>query len=174
MSTKDGIISLIIILLIILVIIFGVRSATNSGRATAAENMSATFAELIRSDGYATALPACKGVGTTDFEAMTNCINEIKAPHDLSALFKESDYLNYDETHTVAGYIAIQNAKGDKTFESANFTLIQNNVEVATGCETPGTIAPGYACKFALSQRCNPGDNLEIKYSGTRVFLKTC
>jgi len=174
MSTKDGIIGLAILLLVILVIIFGVRSATNSAKAGTAERMAGALVGLIRADGYATALPACRGVSAQDFDGLTACLEEIRAPRDLSALFKEAKFQNYDEQHAEMGFIVIQNAKGDKTFQSGNFSMILNNMEAARGCATPGDIAPGYTCRFDVNQRCNPGDNLEIRYNGIRVFLKTC
>jgi hypothetical protein len=174
MSTKDGLLGLTILLLVILVIIFGVRSATNSAKAGAAERMAGTLVDLITADGYATALPTCRGVSTQDFDSLTTCLEEIKAPHDLSALFKEAKFQNYNEQTATMGFIVIQNAKGDKTFQSSNFSMILNNIPVASGCATPGDIAPGYTCRFDVNQQCNPGDNLEIRYNGTRVFLKTC
>lgn len=174
MSTKDVILGLAILLLIILVIILGVRSATNSARAAAADQMSTVLVDVLHSEGYTTALPECRGVNPGQYDALQTCLEAVKAPSDLTQLFRQDSFQNYNEQSATAGYLVIQNAKGGKYFASENFTLIINNVETNQHCATPGEIAPGYTCKFSIDQRCNPGDNLEIKYNGQRVFLKTC
>jgi hypothetical protein len=173
MQSRDGMFALILVALIILVIIFGVRSATNSARADAAERMSTVLIDLLKAEEYTSAYKNCSGLRPDQYDAIKACLLIIKEPNDLTALFKQDDYQNTAKDGT-PGYLVIQNAKGAKTFQSANFTLRKNNVAAGTGCTTPGAIEPGFTCRFDLVEPCAPGDNLEITYQGKRVFLKTC
>ncbi len=174
MQTKDLVIGAAIVVLLILVIIFGVRSSTNAARAAEAENMSGSVVALLQSYDYPRLYPACRTIAAGRFDVIQSCAETALADQDLSPLFSEEKFQNADPGKERQGYLVIGNSKGGRTFESARFTLLFNNEPVATGCTTPGEIAPGYTCRLDFDQPCAPGDNLEVQYEGTRAHLRTC
>ncbi len=114
----------------------------------------------------------CRGITPNGYERLAACLKAIREKGDLTGYFKERGFRNKDARGE--GFLIIENARGRKSFESDSFTLLFNNEEVARGCTTPGTIAPGFTCRLNLTRKCEPGDNLEIRYEGKRAHLKTC
>ncbi len=168
-----ALIGLFFVLLIVIVVLF-IRSETNAAAAERSEVMGAVLVEHLKNEGYTTLYPECRGVSPTDADALRACLRVIVDARDLTKLFAKDEFKNVDAVKGTLGYLVIKNAKGGKSFASANFTLNYNNVPVANGCSTPGDIAPGYTCRFNFNTTCAPGDNLEVKYDGQRVFLHTC
>lgn len=174
METKEFIMAVIIILLLITTIIFGVRSGTSSSQAEAAKAMSQVLVDNLHDDGYHQTIDACKGVSPGRYAELQSCLLAIKKIDDLSNFFRETRYQAPEEKNNYEGYIVIENYKGGKTYESANFSLYLNNEHISTGCATPGKIKPKYTCRMDFTEECRPGDNLEIKYGERRAHLKTC
>ncbi len=174
MGTKDLVMLLAILVLLITTIIFGVRSSTNAAKAQEAENMSTVLVDVLRGLDYPKVYPACRAISPGKISVITRCLEDSLVATDLSAMFREDQFKDFDARKNGTGYLIIENAKGGRSFDSRLFTLSQNNVEIATGCATPGTIEPGFTCRFDLGQECVPGDNLEVAYEGKRAFLKTC
>jgi hypothetical protein len=174
MQNKELISYVLILVLCITTIIFVIRSSTNAAREQEAEQMSTVLISKLKAEGYHVLYTQCRSLLPGDFPQLERCLEDAKSTQDLSKLFKEDRFSNVDAKAGKDGYLVIENAQGGRTFASANFTLRQNNVEVASGCTTPGDIAPGFTCRFDFTEYCEPGDNLEILYDGKRAHLKTC
>ncbi len=175
MKNKDVILGLIILVLLIVTIIFGVRSGTNKAAAAEAEEMSAVLLDYLKSQDVPKLYrDDCSHLSAGRHAALMNCLLAVQADQDLTKYFEEDSFDNVDTRTLTPGYLVIENAIGDKSFDSEKFSLKYNNVEVATGCTTPGEIAPGFTCRFDFATSCQPGDNLEILYEGKRAYLKTC
>lgn len=171
MTTKDIILSTLIILLLITTSIFGVRSKTYAQEAARADDMMKLVVEHLNSLDYPKIYPACRGISRQ--ERLKACLDVAMKSEELAKRFREVDFRNA-VTPEKEGYLIIKNEKGGKSYESAKFTLNHNNKAVARGCTTPGEIAPGYTCRLNFKEKCEPGDNLEILYNGERAYLKTC
>ena len=174
METKGLLLVALIAGLAIAVIILGIRSMTHAERETAAAQMSAVLIDHLRGREYNLAYSSCRTLAPGRYEQIEACLKEAQESKDLTRLFAEERFQNVDERQHKEGFLVIENKLGGQTFESAKFTLIVNNQEVAKGCATPGEIAPGYSCRFEFNTTCQPGDNLEILYNGNRAYLKTC
>jgi len=174
MGTKDLVMLLVILILLITTIIFGVRSETNAAKAEQANKMSTVLVDVLRNLKYPKIYPSCRAISHGKISVITGCLEDSLAATDLTPMFKEDQFRDFDARKNETGYLIIENAIGAKSFDSALFALSQNNVEIATGCKTPGMIRPGFTCRFDLAQECAPGDNLEVTYKGKRAYLKTC
>lgn len=171
-SGKAIVATLAIVVLLMFTIILNIRSSTYESRLDDAYQTSAALMDFISTREYYRLYPnTCGKTTPQDFPMLTNCFREATEGIDAGNAFVEQLFRNpYNDEE---GYLAIKN-QADVPFQSANFTLHVNGVQVDRGCDMSGDIAPGFTCRFTLEQPCQPGDNMEVRYNRRRAFLRIC
>jgi hypothetical protein len=172
MNNREMLMILAILVLFVSTILFAIQSNNRAAELDEAKELSATLSSYLKERQNHQLHTPCRSVGEGRYSILNGCLLAIDEAADLSKLFSREDFKNPRDGE--AGYFIIQNEKGGETFNSEKFSLFLNNQLVESGCSTPGEIAPGFTCRFDLTTRCEPGDNLEIKYEEKRAFLFIC
>lgn len=170
---KALLVTIFIVILLAMNILFGMKSSTASDRLEDAKEVVDTVMLLIADRGYFYHYSSCQQASNRDYVMVNRCLQDVLDGTIVEGAFEEAGYQNHIQDYS-DGYLVIRNTLVEGEFESANFSLYLNNQPVRRGCETPGTIGPGFTCKLPFEQECEVGDNLLVKYNRDRAFLKNC
>lgn len=164
----------IIVGLIVLSVVFYMRGTVATNSLEESQIVAQNTINVIKKLDYNNVYPQCKYLRPSRLDILQNCLDAINHNLVQEEMFKQDDFHNADVKKNESGYLIVNYYKGAEKLESRKFILEHNHKVVDTGCTTPGFIERGYTCRLEFPDECLPGDNLEIKYENTRVYLKTC
>jgi hypothetical protein len=169
MQRSTFVIAIVIVCLLFSTVLLLMQSWTLTTQRDQALDLSAATLSLLRLERGCSADPQ-------NFDLVRGCVLDAITRTNKSnqmSFDRSVEFHNANPTKNDSGYL-ILTYLGKQTLNSSMFILLQNRAQVDRGCSVPELIPQNYSCRLDFKETCKPGDVLEVRYTNTSVYTKTC